>query len=33
MLAGVDQRCEIERNRMNKKVKTVTAYYGALVAQ
>ena len=31
LLAGPGQRCELERNRINKKVKTVTAYYGPLI--
>ena len=31
MLAGPGERCEIERNRINKKVKTCTAYFGPLV--
>ena len=31
LLAGPDQRCELELNRINKKIKTVTAYYGELV--
>ena len=32
MLAGAGGRCEIERNKVNKKVKMVHAYYGDLVA-
>jgi hypothetical protein len=31
LMAGSGARCEIERNRINKKVKTCTAYYGELV--
>ncbi len=31
LLAGPGQLCELERNKVNKKIKSITAYYGGLV--
>lgn len=31
LLAGPGQLCELERNKVNKKIKSITAYYGRLV--
>jgi hypothetical protein len=30
-LAGPGQKCEIENNKINRKTKSITAYFGALV--
>ena len=31
LLAGAGAMCELERNKVNKKIKSITAYYGDLV--